>query len=46
LTGFEDGQWNGALDAAGYPKTPAPSAPKPKTAEAENKPASSQPQDK
>jgi len=29
LTGFEDGQWNGALDAAGYPKTAAPNAAKP-----------------
>lgn len=37
LTGFEDGQWNSALDSAGYPKTPAPNAPKPKTAQAENK---------
>jgi glutaredoxin len=33
LTGFEDSQWNGALDSAGYPKTPAPNAPKPKPAE-------------
>jgi glutaredoxin len=36
LTGFEDGQWNNALDAAGYPKTAAPNAAKsatPKTAD-------------
>jgi glutaredoxin len=39
FTGFEDGQWNGALDAAGYPKTPAPNAPKPKAADAEAKSA-------
>jgi len=36
LTGFEDGQWNSALDTAGYPKTPAPNAPKPNTAQADN----------
>jgi glutaredoxin len=37
LTGFEDSQWNSALDAAGYPKTPAPNSPKPKAAQTENK---------
>jgi hypothetical protein len=35
LKGFEEGAWNGALDAAGYPSTalaPLPPAPKPKPA--------------
>jgi glutaredoxin len=46
LTGFEDGQWNSALDAAGYPKTPMPSAPKPVPPKTEDKsppPAPAQP---
>ena len=29
LTGFEDSQWNSALDAAGYPKTAPPGSAKP-----------------
>lgn len=42
MTGFEDGQWNGALDSAGYPKTPALNAPQPKPADkTEQKTASS-----
>ena len=37
LKGFEEGAWNGALDAAGYPTTPIaplPPVPKPKPVEA------------
>jgi glutaredoxin len=39
LTGFEDSQWDSALDSAGYPKAPAPNAPKPRTTQAEGKTA-------
>ncbi len=39
LTGFEDSQWNNALDAAGYPKTAAPNAAKPATPKTEEKSA-------
>jgi glutaredoxin len=37
LTGFEDSQWNSALDAAGYPKSPGPGASKPKPAQPQSK---------
>ncbi|HYP67777.1 MAG TPA: glutaredoxin family protein [Thiobacillaceae bacterium] len=37
VTGFEDGQWNSMLDAAGYPNTPARNAPKAAPPKAEDK---------
>lgn len=47
LTGFEDSQWNSALDAAGYPKTAAPNSAKPATPKADDKsPPAAAPQNK